>query len=132
MPVELLRSPRFSFAAFLFSKRYWCPLRLLCYRVLYPQADRKISPQDYLMFLLSLLSVAYTQFTYCLVSVALNTTTLSGLWREDSSVRMLRANCRSQTFIVTFRFWAETFHFRYTLEKSMSFQTLLKASGYCM
>lgn len=111
MSAELLRSARFSFAAFPSSERSWCPLTLLCYRGLYPRADRKISPQYYLMFLLSLLSEAYTQFTYWLVSVVLNTTTLSGLWREGLFCEHVKSQLQVTNIYHHFAILGETFYF---------------------
>ncbi len=70
MPAELLRSARFICAVF-GSWKILVSSHIIMLEGLYPRPDRKISPQYYLLFLLSLLSVAYTQFTYWLFSVVL-------------------------------------------------------------
>lgn len=127
MPTELLRSARFSFAAFPSSKRSWCPLTLLCFRGLYQRADRRISPQYYLMFLLSLLSVAYTQFTYWLVSVVLNTTTLSGLWREGLFCEHVKSQLQ-----VTNIYRHCDFGLKHSISASLGKWMSFQISGYCM
>lgn len=106
--------------------------RIIMLHGFHPQADarHKISPRYYLLFLLSLLSAAYIQFTYRLVSV-LNVPSLSGLSRDFFfSANMLGASCRSQTFIVTLQFGAETIYFCYAW-KMNAISDMPMATGYC-
>lgn len=95
--------------------RSWCPLTLLCYRgsCTHEQTER------------FLLSITWCFFYPCCqwhtpnspIGLSLLFWTPQPSWVSggtNSSVSMLRANCRSQTFIVTLQFGAETFHFCYT------------------
>ncbi len=113
MLAELLSSARFSCAAF-GSWKILVSSHIIMLEGLYPRADRMISPQYYLLFLLSLLSVAYTQFTYWLVSVVLNTSGLSGLWRERLFCEHVKSQLQVTNIYRHFAIGAETFHFFYT------------------
>lgn len=114
MPTELLRSARFSFAAFPSSKN----LGVLSHYY----ASGACTHEQTEGFLLSITWCFF--YPCCQWHTPSSPIGLSLLfWTpqpsrvsggKDSSVSMLRANCRSQTFIVTLRFWAETLHFCFT------------------
>lgn len=104
-------------------ERSWCPLTLLCYRgsCTHEQTER---------FLLSITCCFF--YPCCQWHTPNSPIGLSLLfWTPqpsrvsggtNSSVSMLKANCRSQTFIVILQFGAETFHFLLHLKNECPFR----------